>query len=246
MSYTVPFTHLRIVGTLGSVSSVLEEWSCGFKIPSSGTAPAESAILAFLQAVDPAVRAFHPKTNVDAGVNAIYTGLTGAFIGQDGKYMGGATQRTQRLSTAGGPIGGTGPNYSPFSTSSVYSLRTAIPRGRGHAGRVYYPALGRSLANGDGRWEAGACAQAAAQMSVLIVAINAAANANLGSNGGVSVMSNIGSGVTSKVTSVLVGRVPDNMRSRRKGLVEDYQSSAISTEIGAELERRNTPIGLPV
>lgn len=106
--------------------------------------------------------------------------------------------------------------------SLVISLRTALPRGRGHAGRFYSP-TGNLGVGSDGRISAVAAAGAAAAGAQLVSSINDVVAVGTGK---VVVFSKIAQTVQ-EVTSVRVGRVIDTMRSRRTSLSEEPSAAPL-------------------
>lgn len=73
-----------------------------------------------------------------------------ARVGVDGKYLPGSVSFDHTY--ASGINGGnTSPQIWPLAMAHAVTLRTAIPRGKAHAGRIYLPPLGSSL-GGDFLW----------------------------------------------------------------------------------------------
>lgn len=101
--------------------------------------------------------------------------------------------------------------------SLCVSTRTAVARGRGHAGRFYPPSGMMTFASATGLVVAGTPEGSAATAAALIRSINA----TVGVGSRVVVFSKIAQTVT-PVTGVSVGHVCDTIRSRRASLLEDY------------------------
>ena len=135
MTYTVPYTYLRAMGTFGPTAGAgAEEWVVGMKIPSTGTTPSPANLAAFLTACAPAVSTFHADTRLKAGSWCFLTALTAAHLDQQGHYVGGGTQKTTTY-TYPTAVAGVGTAIAGLDTCTVLSLRTAIARGRGSHGR---------------------------------------------------------------------------------------------------------------
>ena len=109
----------------------------------------------------------------------------------------------------------------PGQDSICVSLRTAAPRGRGHAGRFYLPPT-KDLLGTDGRLSSGRPAAINGVMRTWLLAINAATDV-----GTVGVLGKVGSGSSRVVTAVRTGRVVDTIRRRRSALSEDYVDLAL-------------------
>lgn len=117
---------------------------------------------------------------------------------------------------------GTAP-ATPFQLTVAVSTRTALARGRAHAGRFYPPTGGWDAVMDNGGRITTALAQGMADSaSELIEALNAAFPM-----GNVCVFSKVGQ-IQEPVTHVQVGRVVDTIRSRRTSLDEDPQSSPVN------------------
>lgn len=125
-----------------------------------------------------------------------------------------------------GPIGANGGDYKVApQLTTVATLRTAIPRGRGSKGRMYLPPVKQAAALGtDGRMTAAGALEVATSVKTLIEALNGYYVAI----GRVGVASNVASGRFEHATKVTCGRVVDTMRTRRNKQLEDPSSVDIA------------------
>lgn len=226
MPYPGQFHRLVMIGsiytetfnmTLSIVPSALGEF---------GMPPVSDAELL---AVATEVGGWFPSVTVAAGpfftLDAKLTSIKLNRIGVDGRYVDNDTK--EHIYTS--PIAG---GWNPGSLkplpqqAHVVTLKTAIERGRGSRGRMYFVGCqGSSSLASDGRVTAADALRTANGARNLINRIN-----NLvviGGIGKVGVASNAGGGRFEHVTAVSVGRVVDTMRSRRSSLTEDYQQVAL-------------------
>lgn len=107
--------------------------------------------------------------------------------------------------------------------SVAVSTRTALARGRGHAGRFYPPTADLPIQI-DGRITALLAQDMANAAAALISGLN---DTTLAEGGQAVVFSKVAQTVE-PILSVRVGRVPDTIRSRRSSLVEDPQSALLT------------------
>lgn len=105
---------------------------------------------------------------------------------------------------------------APGQNTVAISLRTALARGRAHAGRFYAPTGAITITGTDGRISGIDATSLATAARAMVNGINTA----LAGQGQVVVFSKIGQSVQ-PVTAIRVGRVIDTMRSRRASLPED-------------------------
>lgn len=243
MPYAEPYVYLRALGTFGSTAGAnLEQWGIGLKFRHPGAAPSVGALQAFAETAAVPFSAFHTDATVGSGSSCWLKEITVAFIGTDGKYVGGAAQRTTRHTLAT-PSQGQGGIGAPFTQALVYSLRTLLGRGPGSNGRMYYPALGNGVVSGTGRVAPATASGAAAKAATLFSQLNAAAKANLVGTGGLSVMSSVGPGVAATVTSVRVGDKMDRQESRERQMVEVYVSASVTPAVALLDPDPNRPAG---
>lgn len=238
MVFSSNFVYLRAIGTLGNNGEGVEQWSAGMKIPMP-TAPSASSLSAFLETVSVAYSAFHTDSGNGFGSTCFLKQLTAAYVGTDGKYVGGGAQSTT-VYNYGTPQAGTGTGVLPFSTAVVLSLRTANSRGPASNGRVYWPKLAVPISPTLGTWAIGEGTAMAGKAANLINQINAACTSILGGGGFVSVMSQVGPR-HAIVTSVRVGHKPDRQERREKKIAEAYGTAAVASVAGVLAERLNRP-----
>jgi hypothetical protein len=224
--YTLPFIQFRLEGHFGSgVTDKKEIWSAGLHIGSASLIGASSStILAFLTAVAPAANTLHSTAAVGAGSNCFLDSLSGALIGTNGKYALGSLQTTTRY-TYPTPVFGSGTATGPWSQAMAWSLRSAILRGPGSHGRMFYPALALSPVSTTGVLATAATASYAAAAVAFINTVNTQATAAFGANTNVSLVSPIGTGFQSTVTRVGIGGRLDTQESRENKLLESYAFS---------------------
>lgn len=223
MPYPTPFIRLRINGVFGTPTGT-EEWSTGCKIHlGAGTTDPTP----FLEAVAPAVSAFFTSTALKSGSTTYLTELTGAVIGTDGKYVGGAAQAT-RIYTYPTPVSGNGTAIHDWAFACVLSLRTTVlGRGPGSHGRMYWPALAQLVATNDGRFTSSNTDSIRTAAVTLLQGINTAGNASFGSGSVVVNTSPVGSGVRAVVDRVLVGNRPDHIEKRENAVSEAYSVGTV-------------------
>jgi hypothetical protein len=218
---------LRIHGGFGPVvATPIERWSVGMRIDINATGTvSELAKAQFLSAIAGDVSTFHSDSDVKAGTNCSINSLTAAYIGTDGHYVGGNDQDTT-IHPLTAPFG-TGSTLMPWEVSRVFTLRTAVGRGRAHVGRFYWP--NSSPVGTDGLWPSTECNMAGDAAAQLLSAINAAALVSWPTSDGIAVFSGLGSGEVNTVTRVEVGRAPDTQRRRNNRLAETYQGWPVTT-----------------
>lgn len=243
MVYAEPYVYLRALGTFGSTATEeLEQWGVGLKFRNPGAAPSAANLSAFAESAAAPFSAFHSAAGTGAGVPCWLKTITAAYIGTDGKYVGGAGQQTT-VHTLATPTQGQGSIGAPFTQALVYSLRTPLTRGPGSNGRMYYPCLGNATASSTGVMSTSTVAGAVAAARTLFNALNTAADANLPGTGGLSVMSNVSTGVAATVTGVRVSNHLDRQERREKQLPEAYQLLSVTPIAGFVARDRNRPIG---
>lgn len=220
MPYSKPAVLLRVIGSFGpNGTNALEEWSCSWRIDYANGSADEAKKLALLQTLLTPFTTFQQTPAVGAHQWAFMQKLTAAYIGTDGKYLGGAAQDTTELAFPA-PREGVSTLAASWDVARVYTLRTALGRGRGHVGRFYWPCA--AAVTSSGIWADPDVQNAANAAGALLNAINSAAVAQWGSSSGVAIYSKIGE-VTNRVIRVEVGHAPDTQRRRTKSLLEDYK-----------------------
>lgn len=211
MPITGNLMRLQIGGELNGN----EEWSTGvFMHNIGGTAP---------HAVDfvPAVTAFFQNANLrwpgSAFLEFVKFNEIAPLTGKYALPVSDTALITPRIGAGGGLRG-------PGQCAVVISTRTAIPRGRGHAGRMYIPVgVGGSttIVESDGRMTSTTADEMANAGAAFIQALNAVQASCF-----VVIFSKLAQTVTA-VTGVRVGRVVDTMRSRRTSLNEEYEETLL-------------------
>jgi hypothetical protein len=227
--YANPFIKVNINGHFGpSATSKLEFWNTGFHLVDPGGAIADpAAITAYLTAIAPAISTFHALTALRSGQQAFLDELTGAYIGTDGKYVGGALQPTSKYTYAT-PQAGVFPGNAPYSQALVLTLRSLRLRGAASHGRMYWPALALNPDPTIGVLTTTVPPQIATGAQAMINAFNTQAHTVLSSGWNVSLVSRVGSGFTAVVNKVLVGGRLDSMESRERNLSEAYASATVT------------------
>ena len=204
-------------------------------------APSPANLDAFLAACETPIETFHAHPSHLVGEHCHLNELTAAYIGQDGKYVGGASQQTTRRVT--GPTPGSGPTTWPWTQSLVISLRTLLTRGPGSNGRIYYPFTGGGIQGADGRVAQGTTLAFAVGAKAMLDGINSAAESNLPGTGGVSVMSQVSTGIAATVVGIRVGRRLDRQERRENDRPEDYQSQTLAAAALVATPSRSVPLG---
>jgi hypothetical protein len=159
--------------------------------------------------------------NTVIGTNCFLDYVSGAQIGVGGKYTP-TNQLTVVSPTT--PTPGLGSGVLPWNTASVISLRTAIPRGRGSNGRVYWPCLSVPVIAGTGRVNILGRVQAA---KTFFDAMNTAANTYSAGMRAV-VASAVGGGVIAPVTSIRSDDRLDSIERRENAQPVAWSVSALA------------------
>lgn len=244
MPFAEPYVYLRAVGVFGaSASSPVDIWSAGFKFRHPEAAPSTASLQAFLETASVPVSNFHASA-VRAGTNCFLTELTAAFVGTDGRYVGGSTQSTVRRPYTT-PTPGIGTTDSPYSQALVLSLRTAILRGPGSNGRVYWPATSLTIDGATGTLTTTQLNGIITPAKVLIDNLNAAKQSAMPGTGPLAVMSAVGTGIAATVTSVRIGRRLDTQERRENKIPEAYVSASIAAGLAQTERNGRLPIGEP-
>lgn len=225
----MPFPHahilLRANGGFGlSVESPVDRWSTGWRFGvGGGDVPFNPAgLLTFASSAFAAISTFHASSTAFVGTNCSLLEVTAARIGPDGHYLP-LTQDTTHF--AGTPIFGGGSPDKSYDAALVFSLRTALPRGRGSNGRSYYPALAAPIAPGTGRVLPASVEQRLALFQTLVRSLNTAANI-YAPGMAMQVISSVGS-VANAVTAIRADSRLDRIERRDNGLPSVYQSLPI-------------------
>jgi hypothetical protein len=212
----MPFEVMRV--TIQGTALGGESWSIN-PVYSFGDfdqpTPTQEAMAAAAQAVADVT----PGTNLRNILSTALT-LTGARL--EARMMSGGLAAIGEATRTVPIAGATGPS-KPYQTSLVFSLRTALPGGRGR-GRLYWPALGATMTSTSLRWEATQQTNVTDEMAQYLEAIGIAMETPLGhANSGLVVWSRA-SAARAVVTSISSGDVFDTQRRRRDRAVESYVS----------------------
>jgi hypothetical protein len=212
---TFPIVHKLL--TIGGTSyGSTEEWQFGMRIIPEvvGQGPSQAQI----DALATPITTFWNTAGIFMPTTHSLTFAKLAPIGINGHYPEGEVAFEHVFAADPGPGGG--PVY-PAAVALCVSLMTAVPRGRGHAGRFYLPGPASAMTP-DGRHSAGIPPAVNAAVRTLILAINGAADV-----GTVGVITSLGSGTSRVVTAVRTGVRPDIIRRRSRQQLEDYQTLAV-------------------
>lgn len=223
-----PHEHLliRFNGHFGTNSSFVDKWSCGIRFGLPASAPIYDAakLQTFVNAADAAARTFHAHTNALVGTNAFIDYVTGAQIGVLGVYT--PTSQLTVLSTST-PTAGLGTPVLPYNSALVFSLRTAVPRGRASNGRVYWPALAAPVVPTTGRVVDGNVAGRIAPFKTFLDTLNTAANTYSAGMKAI-VASAVGGGQIAYVTSVRADGRLDSIERRENDTPVTYSSATLA------------------
>ncbi len=226
MVYAQEHILLRFNGHFGSLSTVVDKWSVGVRLGSASLpTPNDPAKLATIAgAAHTAAIAFHSSSAVMAGTNCFYDQCTAATIGPNGKYAPAGALTVFSPST---PTAGSGTASLPWNSASVISLRTAIPRGRGSNGRMYWPALALIVQSATGR-VAGSNMQARINAAKTFLDALNVAGAAYTPGTRVLVASNVGLGVNAPVTSIRGDDRIDSIERRENDLPSAWSTATLS------------------
>jgi len=222
MVYAQEHVLLRFNGHFGGASTFTDRWSVGVRLgqPSLPTPLDSAKMQTLVNSAHSAAKTLQQNAAVAAGTTCFYDQCAGATIGPSGKYApsGQLTTLSPLESTPG-----LGTPTLPWNTALVVSLRTAVPRGRGSNGRVYWPATSLAVLPATGRIAAGNVANRIAGFKTFLDALNVAANTYLAGTR-VIVASNVGTGLNAIVTGIRSDDRLDSIERR-----ENDQASVWST-----------------
>lgn len=177
-----------------------------------------------LDAATDAIAALNPGTLLLTFLSSALA-VTGARVevrddGNDA-LIGTSTQiRTTPLSGSASPLRGA-------QTALVISLRTNTPGGSGR-GRIYWPAVGRSV-DSQLRFSSADTLGAATEMRTYLNAMRSALATAFPTIGFDLAVRSRQTHTTPHVNKLQVGNVPDTQRRRRDSMIEDYQSLTFPT-----------------
>lgn len=219
-----PHEHLllRFNGHFPSSGTVLDRWSSGIRFGFPTIAPVYDVakLQTFVNAAQAAANTFHGTVGAFTGSNCYLDNVSGAQIGVSGKYTP-STQLT--VISPSTPTAGAGTAVLPWNSAMVISLRTAIPRGRGSNGRVYWPGLALSVSSSTGRVTSANVGTRITAAKTFFDALNTAANAYSAGMKAV-VASAVGGGLITPVTAIRSDDRVDSIERR-----ENDQPSAWTT-----------------
>lgn len=241
MPYVLPFVKVNVLGHFGNTSTTIgEHWQCGFHLTKNGgLSPDTATITTFLAAISGPTGTLHGNATLAAGNKCWLTGLNGASIGTDGKYVLGSLQPTSTY-TFGTPVAGGGTGGGPWSAALVFTLRSLFLRGPASHGRIYYPATGLLVDPATGTLAAAQTALIKAGVLTWANAVNTAAAAAFGSGVTMGLVSNVGSGAQSPVVQIGIGQRMDSMESRERSIPESYNNvvPTVAAALIAERDRK--------
>jgi hypothetical protein len=204
-----PNAHLYLTWHWTQNGALAEQGQCGFRFDS--TAPASQLLV---DNCATAVQAFW--TAATSGIESAFllSYIRLASIGTNGLYVPGTVAYDHTFAGVNGG-GGAIPGRFPLQISMVSSLRTALPRGRAHAGRVYLPWFNNALQS-DFTWQG---ADGNNRSNTLASRLH---DLNLVMPGPLSIFSKVSTGFKNPVTQVVTGRKPDTQRRRARQIPEVY------------------------
>jgi hypothetical protein len=125
------------------------------------------------------------------------------------------------------PLSGSASALRGAQTALVISLRTNTPGGSGR-GRIYWPAIGRSV-DSQLRFSSADTLGAATEMRTYLNAMRSALATAFPTIGFDLAVRSRQTHTTPHVNKLQVGNVPDTQRRRRDSMIEDYQSLTFPT-----------------
>lgn len=226
MVYAQEHILLRFNGHFGGPTSFLDRWSVGIRLgQASLPTPYDAAKLQTLANTAQTLAAtFHGATGSLTGTNTYFDQVAAATIGPSGRYAP-AGQLT--VLSPLNSVGGVGTPGLPWNTSCVISLRTAIPRGRGSNGRLYWPCLSAAVTAGTGRLAPSTLTARLGPFKTFLDGLNVAANTYLAGTR-VIVASNVGTGVNAPVTSIRSDDRLDSIERRENDQPAVYVSQTLA------------------
>lgn len=223
-----PHEHilLRFNGHFGSSSSRLDRWSCGIRFGFPNLAPIfdTGKLQTFVTAADAAARTMHATSAMAAGTNTFFDFVSGAQIGVSGRYT---PSSQQTILSPDVPLAGVGAPSQPWNAALVISLRTAIPRGRGSNGRVYWPGLALVPLAATGRVQQSVVDTRLTTFKTFVESLNSAANAYSTGMRAV-VASNVGGGLITAVTAIRSDERLDSIERRENGQPANWTTKPIN------------------
>lgn len=206
MAYAKNFLRLVAIGTISGVEDFTFSISLINAVTPTPPAPTEVPL-----GLQTAYQLLMGPGGISTNTVALRT-LKINEIGTDGRYVNDETVFFDYEP----PVVGSAATIYPPQVALAVSLRTAISRGRAHAGRFYVPAPAVAI-GGNGK------IQPASQESLLDTFKEFLDSVNeTMAPWQVGVVSKIGTGAQQRVTAVALGQVYDTIRSRREKFEENY------------------------
>lgn len=227
MVYAHEHVLLRFNGHFGlNASTMTDKWSCGLRLGIPGSSPTYDAgkLAALAEAAKTAATTFHQAANTSAGTSTFFDQVAAAQIGVTGRYSP-LTQVTQFSTVAG--VAGIGTPTLPWNSALVFSLRTAIPRGRASNGRVYWPCLSMGITATTGRVSATNVQNRVNNFKTMLDSINTAANTYFPGLR-VIVASQVGTGAAAVVTQVRSDDRVDSIERRENDQASVWGTATLS------------------
>jgi len=224
-----PHEHIliRFNGHFGASGTIISDrWSTGLRFGLPNAAPAYDPVKlqTFVNACQTAASAFHNNAGAFVGNTCWFDQVAGAQVGVSGKYT--PTGQLTVLSPLN-PVSGSSPPVLPWNSALVTSLRTAVPRGRGSNGRMYWPALAATLSTSTGRINTTSIGTRMTAFKTFIDACNVAAGTYSAGMKAV-VASNVGGGLIAYVTSIRADDRLDSIERRENDLAVQWTQAAIA------------------
>lgn len=226
MAYPHEHILIRFNGHFGTSGSIIDKWSSGlrFGLPTAAPAYDEAKLQTFVNACQAAANTFHSAASSITGTNAFLDYVTGAQIGALGRYSP-QSQLTVQSPTV--VTGGNGTPVLPWNSALVTSLRTAVPRGRGSNGRVYWPALAGGIQAGTGRLQVPTVQTRLNLMKTFFDACNTAAD-SYSAGMRLVVASAVEGGMIQTVTSIRADERVDSIERRENDQVSTWSTATLA------------------
>lgn len=208
----------RLLTISGALFGGVERWSIGLRFANANNATQPTQ--AEVDATEAPIRTWFTSTSTFIASNHSVDEIKLASINVDGLYFPGqdSVVRTPTTAINGG---GTGGSTWP-QNSFVVSLTTALPRGRGHIGRIYLPPLRATLIPVAGLMDPTNVDSILGTTRTMLNALNL-----LSGTGTLGVFSKVGTGHFQAVTGLRGGLVMDTQRRRRRSIAEAYRLLAL-------------------
>ena len=213
MAYLQPFLRLVAIGSLPQGETWT--WSMSFGSDFGPATPPEEVPEGVLTAIE----TFHGSSAVALGSGVTLNAVKLNMIGTNGRYVNPSDTVEHVYET---PKNAPGTIQLPPQCATAVSLLTNFKRGLAHRGRFYVPRLGFPV-GADGRLTTSDRSSLLTAAAAMVDSLNDA----LGPDFFCAVTSDRREGAQRRVSGLAVGRVVDTMRSRRRGLDEDYAEAPI-------------------